>query len=249
VSPASAKYVYGVIGAADDPSSAAGIGGVPVQLIRDGELAALVSDIDRDELQMGREAMTAHARVLEDALAQGTVLPMRFGVIMDDEDMVRRNLLQEHGSELQAQLRELAGKVELRLRASYEEDRLMREAVAHDPEILRVRDSLQGVPEDATYYARIELGERVAAAVERVRQADAETILGELAPLALAVESGDPGHERIALNASFLVERDRMAEFDERVDQIGGAQAGRLRFKYTGPLPPHSFVRLATAGV
>ncbi len=248
MSEASAKYVYGVMSAASDPPATAGIGGAPVQLIGAGDLAAIVSDIDRSELQMGREAMTAHARVLEEALTRGTVLPMRFGVVMDDADTVRGELLQEHAPDLQAQLQQLEGKVELRLRATYEEDQLMREAVAQDPEILRMRESLRGVPEDATYYARIELGERVAAAVERTRQADADAILAELAPLAVAVEAGDPGHERIAVNASFLVERDQLAEFDGRVDEIGRAQAGRLRFKYTGPLPAHSFVRLATAG-
>ncbi|MDQ6749432.1 MAG: GvpL/GvpF family gas vesicle protein, partial [Actinomycetota bacterium] len=58
------------------------------------------------------------------------------------------------------------------------------------------------------------------------------------------VESGEPGHERVALNASFLVERERMAEFDEAVDELGRARAGRLRLKYTGPLPAHSFVEL-----
>jgi Gas vesicle synthesis protein GvpL/GvpF len=104
------------------------------------------------------------------------------------------------------------------------------------------------MPEDATYYARIQLGELVADAVQRTRQTDADEILGGLGPLAVAVEAGEPGHERVALNASFLVERDRIAEFDKRVDEIGRAQAGRLRFKYTGPLPPHSFVRLAGAG-
>jgi Gas vesicle synthesis protein GvpL/GvpF len=234
--------------AAGDPPSAAGIGGAQVQLIRETEIAAIVSDIDSRHLELGREAMTAHARVLEDAVAAGTVLPMRFGVVMADEDAVRRQLLDGHGRELRAQLEELSGKVELRLRATYEEDRLMREAVARDPEILRLRDSLRGMPEDATYYARIQLGELVAAAVQRNRQADADEILGELSPLAVAVEAGEPGHERVALNASFLVERDRIAEFDKRVDEIGRAQAGRMRFKYTGPLPPHSFVQLATAG-
>ncbi|HEY2436500.1 MAG TPA: GvpL/GvpF family gas vesicle protein, partial [Solirubrobacteraceae bacterium] len=55
----------------------------------------------------------------------------------------------------------------------------------------------------------------------------------------------EPAHERIAADASFLVERERIAEFDAEVDRIGRAQAGRLRLKLTGPLPPHSFVRLA----
>jgi Gas vesicle synthesis protein GvpL/GvpF len=248
VSPTSAKYIYGVVSSQAPPPSAAGIDGASVGLIAAGEIAALASDIDPDALQMGREAMSAHARVLEDAVATGTVLPMRFGVVLADEAAVRRELLDGHGHELQTQLQALSGKVELRLRATYEEDRLMREAVAQNPEILHLRDSLHGQPEDATYYARIQLGELVAAAVQRTREADADRIIGDLRPLAVAVEAGEPGHERVALNASFLVERERIAEFDTRVDEIGRAQAGRLRFKYTGPLPPHSFVELAAAG-
>lgn len=242
-----ATYVYGVIAATASAPSAAGIGGASVRLIPAGELAAVASDIDPDSLQLGREAMTAHARVLEDAVALTTVLPMRFGVVMADDDAVRRDLLQANGSQLRAQLDELAGKAELRLRATYEEEQLMREAAAQDPEILKLRDSLRGVPEEATYYARIQLGEMVAAAVQRTREADADAILTELSPLAVAVEAGESGIERVAFNGSFLVERDRIPEFDARVDQIGRAQAGRLRFKYTGPLPPHSFVELATA--
>jgi Gas vesicle synthesis protein GvpL/GvpF len=170
---------------------------------------------------------------------------MRFGVVMTDEDAVRTDLLDAHSAQLCSQLEDLTGKVELKLRATYEEERLMREVMAQDPEILRLRDSLRGVPEDATYYARIQLGELVAAGVERARHADFDAILGALVPLSVAVEASEPAHERIAADASFLVERERIAEFDDEVDRIGRAQAGRLRLKLTGPLPPHSFVRLA----
>jgi hypothetical protein len=243
----SAKYVYGVISAGGAPPPGPGIDGGEPKLVQAEELAALVSDIDADEIALGRDAMSAHARVLEQALAAGTVLPMRFGVVMADEDAVRDELLGAHGTELRAQLDEFADRVELKLRATYEEDRLMREVVARDPEVARLRESMRGTPEDATYYARIQLGELVAAGVERIRQADAEAILGALAPLAADFVAGEPAHERIAVNASFLVERDRIPQFDEAVDGIGRAQAGRIRLKYTGPLPPHSFVRLATA--
>jgi hypothetical protein len=247
VSASSAKYVYGVISATSAPPPGPGIGGAEPRLVRAHELGALVSDIDADEIALGRDAMTAHARVLEQALAAGTVLPMRFGVVMADDDAVRDELLDAHGTQLRAQLADLAGKVELKLRASYDEQGLMREAVAQDPQIARMRESLRGAPEEATYYARIQLGELVAAVVERIRQTDAGAILDSLAPLAVAFETGEPAHERIALNASFLVERDRIPEFDDQVDRIGRAQAERMRLKYTGPLPPHSFVRIAAA--
>jgi hypothetical protein len=241
-----ATYVYGVLRADNEPPGIAGIGGAPLQEVKGDGVAALVSDLTDRELTLGREEMTTHARVLEEALQRGTVLPMRFGVVMAGEPAVKSHLLDAHGDELRRQLSELDGKVELRLRAVYDEPTLMREVVAEDQEIARLRESLRGTSEDASYYGRIQLGEMVAQAVERKREGDAAQILDALTPLALAVQVGEAANERIAVNASFLVERDRMAEFDAAVDDIGRVQADRMRLKYTGPLPPHSFVELRT---
>ncbi len=241
-----ARYVYGVVPHAVDPPAIPGIGGAPLQLITSDGLAALVSEVPDGELRMGREEMTVHSKVLEEALSRGTVLPMRFGVVMAGDAAVDRHLLHAHRDALSSQLEELEGKVELSLRATYEEDSLMREVVCEDQDVARLSESLRGAPEDATYYGRIELGELVARAVERKRERDADEILVALTPLALDVRVAEPAHERIALSASFLVERERLEEFDHAVERAAAAQANRIRFKYTGPLPPHSFVELAS---
>jgi hypothetical protein len=238
-------YVYGVFSADKPTPTGAGIGGAPLQQVVSDGLAALVSYLDDDELVLGREEMTTHARVLEEALAFGTVLPMRFGVVMEGEPAVKERLLDAHRDELTRQLDDLAGKVELRLRATYEEEALMREVVGEDREIAMLRNSLRGLSEDATYYERLRLGELVAAAVERRRAADATAILDALAPLALDTRVAEGSHERMAFSGSFLVERERMPEFDAAVNALAEAEAGRTRLKYTGPLPPHSFVELA----
>jgi hypothetical protein len=49
------------------------------------------------------------------------------------------------------------------------------------------------------------------------------------------------------LSASFLVDREQLNQFDEALEEVAAGQAGRIRFKLTGPLPPHSFVELAGA--
>jgi hypothetical protein len=243
-----AKYVYGIVASTARVPERSGIEDAPLELISSGAIAALVSDV-AGELKMGRDAMTAHARVLEEAHAEeahalATVLPMRFGVVMDDGDAVRRDLLDAHGEELVKQLTEFTEKVELKLRAMYEEETLLREVVREDRGVAALRAGLRGQSEDATYYARIRLGELIASAIERKRGVDAEEILAALSPLALAVDVAEPSHERIALGASFLVEQSRLEEFDAAVDRVGETQAGRMRLRYTGPLPPHSFVRL-----
>jgi hypothetical protein len=239
------KYVYGVTASSTPVPSHPGIDGRQLQLVESDDVAALVSDAPGEDLELGRQAMTMHARVLEEAHKAGTVLPMRFGMVMADEDEVRQRLLASHREVLAAQLVEFAGKAELRLRATYEEEPLMREIVAGDQDVARLRESLRGLPEDATYYGRIQLGELVSQAVQRKRDADAAWILDQLAPLALALDVSDPPHERIVLSASFLIDEPRMPEFDAAVNRVGEAQAARMRMKYTGPLPPHSFVRLA----
>ncbi len=241
------KYVYGVVRASTPAPARAGIGGMALETVAAGATAAIVSDVVADDLQAGREELVVHAHVLEDALASGVVLPMRFGAVMADADAVRRDLLERHHDVLESQLAELEGKVELRLRAIFDETALMREVVRDNPEIAAMRDALRGQDDDATYYERIRLGEMVAAAVERACQAAERELLDALRPLALAVDSRGVGHERMAFNGSFLVERDRLAQFDEAVDRIGREQADRMHLKYTGPLPPHSFVELTDA--
>lgn len=244
-----AKYVYGVTAAPGRLPNCHGILGAALSLVATGELAAVISDVPDGQLEMDAKAIRAHASVLEAINAEDTVLPMRFGVVMRDPDHVRDDLLEAHRSELVAQLAEFDGRVELKLRATYEEEPLMREILAEDREIARLREELRGTPEDASYYGRIRLGELVAAAVERKRAHDSEEIIGRLRPLAVAVEVAEPSHERIAVSASFLVERSMIERFDEAVDGIGRDEEGRMRMRYSGPFPPHSFVRLATQEV
>ena len=239
-----ATYVYGIVESTARAPKAKGIGGAPLAVVAGDGAAALVSDLPDGEVQMGREEVMTHAEVLDQALTWGTVLPMRFGVIMDGSDDVRRQLLERHGEDLRAQLVDLAGKVELNVRAVYEEDVVLREVVNDDPEIARLREVVHDRSEDATYYERIRLGELVAQAVEHRREQDAQAIVDLLTPTTLAVDVGAPAHERVVINASFLVERKRLDAFDEVLEAVARDQFGRIRFKLTGPRAPHSFVEL-----
>jgi hypothetical protein len=241
---ASAQYVYGIVPASKRAPRGMGVARRRLRTVETSDVAAIVSDVPGGELRAGRDDLLAHARVLERALEDGVVLPMRFGIVLPDSDSVRDELLDEHRDDLLEQLAMFDGKVELHVRAVYHEPALMAELIESNPEIAARHESVRGQPEDATYYARIQLGQLVAEGVERARQIDASAILDELEPLAVAVDAGTPEHEHVAAQLSFLVERSRLAEFDQAVDRLGQRNEGRLRFKYTGPLPPYSFVAL-----
>jgi hypothetical protein len=242
----SAKYIYGVVRAGKSAKPAGdGIDGKPLKVVSSKGIGALTSDVPDRPLEAGREELMTHTRVLEKALERGAVLPMRFGVVMPDESTIREQLLDAHHEELDAQLEEMSSKVELNVKAIYDEDAVLREAVSERPEIARRREAIAGRSEDATYYERIELGELVAQALTEKRSADELQIIDRLAPHALAVSVAEPMHERMAVNASFLVEREGHDDFDRALDEIAAENAERLRFKAAGPLPPHSFVELS----
>jgi Gas vesicle synthesis protein GvpL/GvpF len=242
------KYVYGIVPASAKTPSGTGIARRRLHTVRTDDAAAIVSDVPDGEVEVGREDLMVHARVLERALQGGVVLPMRFGVVMSDERAVREQLLEGFHHDLVSQLEELEGKVELHLRAVYNEEALMREIVEANPEIARRSAALQGQSADATYFERIELGQLVAEAVERARDIDTAAILDELEPLSIAVDVGSPDHERVVASISFLIEQDRLVSFDQAVDDLGRRSEGRLQFTYTGPLPAYSFVDLPGQG-
>ena len=238
-------YVYGVLQPADAAgwAGANGVGG-SVRALVSGDLAALVSNIADDARPGTREDLEAHRRVLEQAIEIGTVIPMRFGMIMDDDATVCERLLTRHGDELRNLLRTLAGTVQMAVRAFYAEDALLGAALADDEEIQRLNALVEGRPEIETRDERIALGERIAAGIERRRERDAEALVEQLRPFAVDLQVEPPAGERMALSAQLLVRRADRAALDARIGQIGTALQGYLTLLYLGPLSPYSFTAL-----
>jgi hypothetical protein len=238
----SEKYVYGVVTPATVLPRVKGIGGGRLSLVKGGAVAAVVSAVS-PPVRAGKKEMQTHAKVLQSVLERGPVLPMRFGMVMPAEG-VAQELLEPFEEDLVEQLNELAGTIEVHLRATYEEEALMSEVVKADSQIAALRSRLRGQSPDATYYAQIDLGQRVAQGVEAAAARDRDEILRALEPLSVAVSVGEPQHERVACDAAFLLDRAALDNFDRAVDELGRRGDGRLRFSYSGPHPPYSFVEL-----
>jgi hypothetical protein len=234
-------YVYGVVAAADAASiSHTGVEGSPVRTVSEGDLAALVSDVAGGALAAARE-VRAHWRVLEAVSAQTTILPVRFGTVMEDDDAIRTQLLAANGERLSTLLKELVGRVQVAVKGNYRQDELLRGVVAASPTVAALRKRIESLPEDAGYYERIRLGELVAAEVERRREDDTARALARLEPLAVATRSEGVGTPDAAFNLAFLVERERLDEFSAAVTALIDELGDRVAVRYVGPLAPYSF--------
>lgn len=239
-------YVYGVMSAAEAAGwpGAPGVGG-PARVIVRGDLAALVGDLDDDARPGTRADLEAHRRVLAHAIELATVIPMRFGMVMADDDTVGERLLDLHGDELRELLTDLHGHVQVTVRAFYAEDALMSAASAGDAEVQRLHAMLDGRAELETRDERIALGERIAAAMDLRRERDQEALLTRLRPLVTDIQLDPPGGDRVALRAQLLVRRDARQSLDAEIEKLGAALQGYIGVRYIGPLPPYSFAALA----
>ncbi|CAM5353820.1 gas vesicle protein [Streptomyces spiroverticillatus] len=234
-------YVYGIT-RASHPALPEQMGGVgdppqPVYAIKTGELTALVSE-SPENLRPKRRDLLAHQSVLSEAGAQGAVLPMRFGSVSTDDETVK-NVLAEREKHYLERLDALEGKVEYNVKATHDEEAVLHQVLATDSE-LRTLNEANRAAGGGTYEQKLALGERVVAAVQQREKAD-----GLLVRQALEGSAADtnPGPESTGwlANVSFLVERDKSADFVEAVDALQ-REAPHLVLQVNGPLPPYSFV-------
>ena len=72
-------------------------------------------------------------------------------------------------------------------------------------------------------------------------------ILEPLNKLAVKTIQGDKFSDRLLLNNSFLVEKKKFSQFSEKVGELEGKNP-ELKFLYTGPWPPYSFVNIKISG-
>jgi hypothetical protein len=207
-------------------------------------LAAVVSDSPMIEYDNTRRNMMAHTLVLEEAMQGCTILPVRFGTVGPSIEAIQEKLLARRYDELSGLIAEMEGRVELGLKAFWYEETIFREIVEENPVIRRLRDSLVGRTPEQTYYERIRLGEMIETTMWKKRDQEAEHILDHARPLVHKTRANNVITDRMVLNAAFLVEGARQAEFDQMVKQLDQQMGERLMFKYVGPVPPYNFVNV-----
>jgi hypothetical protein len=238
-------YVYGIVRADELPAvSAAGVGDAAVELFERDGLAAMVSRLP-DDFRVKRRDLNRHLQVLEEAFGETTVVPFAFGTVLACYADVEAALLSDRRTELQAALGRLDGMVQLNVKAVYEQEELLRELVAGNPEVAKLREESSRLG-DAGYHQRIRLGELVFGLLDERREEDARRIISALAGETEEVVVDDPG-EYDALKASFLVNRKGLQRFDARLEEVARALQPVLRIELIGPLPPTAFAGAATA--
>jgi hypothetical protein len=161
------------------------------------------------------ESLRDQEHVLEQLMEKREILPLRFGSTVEDEDELRQVLATRH-DEFAVALARVRGRVEMGVRGTA--------AVVGS----------QSAASGREYLTRKLEGRRVAAGA-------AEGLHAELSQIAHASSLRVASEPALGFAASYLVDRERVAEFRSRCEAASGVRPD-LELACTGPWPPYSFV-------
>lgn len=239
---AQACYVYGIVGAdAPMPAGLRGLDG-EVSKVEHRGIAAVIGDLPRNRSIGNRTDLLAHEQVIDSIAATTTILPMRFAAAVDSPQGLVEEMLEPYQDQLMDALGELSGHVQFVLHGEYDHDAVLRELLAEDREIARLRDEISQLSEDASYPLRLQQGELIVQALERQRVVDGEYIHTALDRYAAATSEHELGSPAEVIDTAFLVHESRRARFERAVEKVGEKYAGRVRFRLLGPLAVYDFV-------
>ncbi|MBX6389415.1 MAG: GvpL/GvpF family gas vesicle protein [Frankia sp.] len=248
-------FVYGVVRnehrLPDPPPLGVGRPARPVWLVHCGPVAAAVSEAPAELVEVGEPEARRHLDVLVELLAGGPVVPLRVGSLAPDERAVHDEVLDPAAYQLRQRLDALEGMVEVHVDADEDEVAAIRAVIAAD----RGLAAASATARDASPASRLALGERVADEVMRRRRRQAEALLAELRPVAVADAARGPigGPQDPVLRWAFLVHRGDeprqrdLAHFDAAVERARATHP-ELAIRYTGPLPAFHFLDLVQPG-
>ncbi len=241
------KYIYCIIETEGKVERFGPIGvggrGDQVYTILFDNIAAVVSNSPIKKYTVARENVIPHERAIEEVMKTHTVLPVRFGTIAEDEEKVKK-ILEKEDDRFLGLLKDIEGKKELGLKTIFREDVIYRDILEKYEAIRVLKENIAILPPEKTYYQRMEIGKMVEAALQKEKDIYKEDILDTLSPLVLEVKTNNTYGERMILNAAFLVEKHKEAEFDQKVNELSDRYGDKMKFKYVGTLPPFNFINL-----
>ena len=244
------KYLYCVIKERNSKKfNILGQEGKEVYTINEGNLAIVVSDTPKEEYSFIKEHLTCHQKVIEEVMKEGyDVLPVRFSTVAKSEEDVREKVLKGYRKEILETFPIVEGRVELGLRAFWKDmPSIFQEILRENPEIQRVKEEAQKNPFQMKVAG---VGELVQKTLDAKREKEAQKILSPLKKLAVdfkereLLRSREVMKDSMILSSAFLVKKEKVEEFDQKVEELMKEYENRVKLIYVGPIPPFNFVSL-----
>ncbi|MFC9758986.1 GvpL/GvpF family gas vesicle protein, partial [Streptomyces sp. NPDC056921] len=171
-------------------------------------------------------------------MADGSVLPLQFGFTAPDDDAVRA-VLEDRADEFGERLRALDECVEYHLKATQDENALLRQILQESDEARELNEAIRSG--SSSPELPLALGELVSQEVQARHDQFAAGIVDALRGFAREERSSQATGDDF-LNVSFLVARDNEQSFLSEEQGLAKELGEDFELRLLGPLPAYSFV-------
>jgi DnaJ-domain-containing protein 1 len=242
-------YIYGIIKTSEPQEfGEIGIGNngaSRVLTLGSKDIAAVVSRCPLkayDSLTKERvvKDLATHQLVIEKVMARFTILPVKFGTIVESEDDLI-TFLENSFSLLNDELSKAKGKIELDVVAWWDLQKILATISRHNEQIQAKQQEIAMKGEQASTEDKIMLGKLIEQAMQAEKARYQQVILQTLKQETVDVCLHELASDKMILNTAFLLEKNKEKSFDTAIHDLDQKLESIVNFRVVGPLPLYSF--------
>jgi hypothetical protein len=239
-------YLYGIFPSKGiQEMTLEGLDQQPVQSYTMDDFTFLYSEAQQERYLASRRNLLGHERVLEQAMEQGyrTLLPLQFGLIIDDWATVEEQLIKTQGDGLKKLFSKLEGQREVSIKIFWEADRELEDLMSENTALRAERDRLEGTSLSMDQIVKI--GQAIEREMDDRKQGIIDRFQETLNELAIERIENDLLTDSMIYNAAYLIPWDAEPRFSEQVEALDQQFENRLRIRYNNFTAPFNFAQLA----
>lgn len=236
-------YLYGIIDFSDRiTESIYGLEDSNAYNIPFCDIGAVVSEISRPIQDVVEDAVLEHEAVVEKLMKDFTVLPVRFGTIIDGRDNLL-SMMHDYYKDFKDNLARLHNKIEFGIKVIWPADKVKANIIKalkkNEQKILKL-DSSPTKRFMKEKFEEYELSKEFGIKADRfIKVMDIF-----LSRFAAEKKLEKLKTKNLLLDAVYLVEKDSESDFREAFEHIKGGPPG-LKYLFSGPWPAYNFVILS----
>ena len=250
-------YIYGIINNINaNFSKIYGFGHEQLVKISYSDIAAIVSRIDTEFPKMSANqsfhdlnafstyAFT-HEKSIELVMEKTTILPMKFGVVYNNEEDID-NLLREKYTYFKENLVKLDSKVEIGIKIYYNDAEIKEKLLKEDIEIKTLLEESAHQSKGRAYFTQQKIEQTLKNKIYDARTKNVKEILDFLTLISLAIKNNDLINRTLIekdmlLNVVILIKKLEEETIRKKLAELQ-TMYSVFEFTVAGPFPPYNFI-------
>ncbi len=241
-------FIYGFV-RTDEPQEFGDIGignpGSKVQTLGFKDVAAVVSEspyMVYDSLAKEKTVkdLVTHQFVIEKVMQRFTIVPAKFGTMVETEDDGLA-FLQQGYALLSSELSKMEGKIELDVVARWDLPKILAAIPRLNPVVQEKQKEIVLKGSNVSVEDKIALGKAIEQALQTEKARYQQLILHALKEGAVDVRLHNVANDEMIFNAGFLVGKENEKSFTEAIEILDRDLEDSISFRVVGPLPVYSF--------